>query len=63
MNSSKKSWAGLLFFLGVLSYYFPHFNGLFSAPSLDVTSGDARIVSAIYIVGALLLWYLPSENK
>ena len=58
----KSIWALLLVGLSLLMWYAPQWNGAFFAPSLDVTSGDGRIAAAIFFVGALVLWYLPTKK-
>jgi hypothetical protein len=44
---------------GAGSWYWPGFNGVFSAPA-DITTGDGRIIGAILLVGAAILWFMPS---
>ena len=59
----KKAWVVVLVISGVISYYFPQWNGFIFGPTLDITSGDGRIVGLILFVGALLLWYMPSKEN
>jgi hypothetical protein len=45
---------------GVTSWSYPAFNGfLFEAAS--VSAGEGRIVGAIFLVGAALLWFAPRK--
>ena len=53
----------ILFVCALGAWYFPQWNGFLFESSGDITSGDGRVVSAIFFVGGLLLWYLPKEKK
>lgn len=55
MAMNRAAALGLLI-AGLTSWYAPGFNGFWSAPS-EVTDGEGRIVGAIFLVGALLLWF------
>lgn len=50
-----------LFVAGGCSWFFPGFNGTFFAPS-NIDLGTGRIVGAICIVGAAILWMVPSRT-
>jgi hypothetical protein len=57
-----KAWAITLFVIAGGNWYFPGWSGYFSAPS-DVTTGEARIISAICLVGGLILWFcVPKKD-
>ena len=58
---NQKSLAVGLVVLGFFVYLFPHYGGVFG-PRLDVTSGDALITFAIFIIGAMILWHMPSRS-
>ena len=45
---------------GVASYYFPGFGGIFFE-NANVTAGEGRITSAILLVGAAILWFMPER--
>jgi len=48
---------------GIVSWFFPKFQGVFFGPA-DVTTGEGRIIGAIFVVGGLLLCFLsPGESK
>jgi hypothetical protein len=46
--------------LGIGSWYMPGFNGVLSAPT-HVSAGEGQIVGAIFLVGAAILWFLPTR--
>ncbi len=60
--SNKQVFAIILIASGIISYSWPGFNGLFS-DAANITTGEGRIIAAIYITGGLLLWFLPSKDK
>ena len=53
---NKKAWAVILFLLAISQWFFPQWNGVFFDP-VDISIGEGRIVSSIFFVGALILWY------
>ena len=53
---SNRVVAGGLLMLALFSWLAPGFNGFFFASS-DVSDGDARIVGAIFVVGAAIVWF------
>ena len=57
----KKRWSSALFVFALGTWYFPRWNGFLFEPSTDITIGDGRIMATIFLVGGLLLWYLPQE--
>ena len=50
--------------IGVLSYFWPGFNGVFFEPS-DISLGESRIIAAIFLVGAAIVWFIrePPLNR
>jgi hypothetical protein len=58
----KEGWSVGLWFLAFAMWFFPSWNGLFVDPS-GISLGEGRIVSAIFLVGGLILFYLPKQNK
>jgi hypothetical protein len=42
---------------GIMSYFWPGFNGYFFPPS-EISAGDGRIVASILLVGAAILWFI-----
>jgi len=59
---SKRMWALLLAALSVLMWFAPQWGGILFPAAENVTAGDSRIASSILLVGALVLWYLPTKN-
>jgi len=59
----KERWSIGLFVFSLGMWYFPTWNGFLFDSSLDMTTGDGRIIASILFVGGLLLWYLPQEKK
>jgi hypothetical protein len=47
---------------GVGCWYWPGFNGIFFAAD-EVSLGDNRIIAAIFIVGAGILWFIRPPPK
>lgn len=41
-------------------YFWPGFNGLWSTPSV-ISLGESQILSAVYLIGALVLWCMPQR--
>ena len=60
--TNKKIVAAIMFGVALVVWYFPRWNGLLETP-IDYTSGDARIIASIFMVGSLMLWYLPEKTK
>lgn len=58
---SGKHWAVLLALLAISSWFFPQWNGFFFERS-EVSTGEGRIIAAIFFVGSLLLWYLSPRK-
>ncbi|MGJ8623986.1 MAG: hypothetical protein ACSHW1_14600 [Yoonia sp.] len=56
---NNRTVAGGLLMLGLWSWFVPGFSGFFFSPS-DVTDGEAQIVSAIFTVGAAIVWFQRS---
>lgn len=52
----NKGIAGGLLVAGILSWYDPGFNG-FWAEASNVSAGDGRIIGAIFIVGAAIVFF------
>lgn len=50
-----------LIIAGAMSWWRPGFNGVFFDASL-ISDGDGRIAAAIFIVGGLILWFLPEQR-
>jgi hypothetical protein len=46
--------------LGFLNWYFPGFDGMLSGAA-RVSTGDGRIIGAIFMVGAAILWFTPRK--
>jgi hypothetical protein len=42
---------------GLVSWYWPGFNGIFFSSS-DISVGDGRIIGAVFIVGGAILWFI-----
>jgi len=57
----NKGVAVSLFVAGCSIWYAPGFNGIFFDP-VAVTPGEGRIASAIFIVGAAILWFMPQSK-
>ena len=50
--------------VGVGSYMFPTFRGLiFDSGTADMSVGETRIIGAIFMVGAAIVWCLPNRQK
>lgn len=47
---------------GLLSFFFPEFNGFFSDP-LKITIAEGRIIGSILFVGGAVLLFMPSDLK
>jgi len=45
-----------LVFLGLLTWFAPGFNGVMFEQG-SVSDGEAQIASAVYIVGAAIVWF------
>ena len=50
-----------LFIMGISSYYDPGFSGIFH-DHVQISAGDGRIMAAIYIVGAAIVWFMPQPK-
>jgi hypothetical protein len=61
--SWSKCWAVILFVWAAIAWFFPQWNGLFFEASKDITTGEGRIVAAVFFVGGLLLWFLGSRGN
>jgi drug/metabolite transporter (DMT)-like permease len=58
----KNYLVGAFGFLGLVSYIWPVFHGFFSDNS-DMSIGDTRIIGAIFIVGAGIIWCMKDQNN
>ena len=47
---------------GMISWFLPGFNGYLFEPSV-ISAGDGRIVGAIFLVGAAIVWFVRPEDK
>jgi hypothetical protein len=54
----NKSVSGILAVFGFMNWNFPGSNGFFFAAD-TMSVGDGRIVGAIFMVGAAIVWFLP----
>ncbi|SDN27437.1 hypothetical protein SAMN05216196_1011 [Lutimaribacter pacificus] len=52
----NKAISGGFAVLGLMSWYDPGFNGFWLDPS-DVSDGDGRIVAAVFLVGAAIVFF------
>jgi hypothetical protein len=50
-----------LFLGGCLSWYSPGFSGALFEP-VSMSAGEGRIVGAIFIVGAAVVWFMPQSK-
>jgi hypothetical protein len=48
--------------IGATSWYWPGFNGVFFSPT-DISAGDGRIIAAIFLVGAAVVWFIRSPPQ
>jgi hypothetical protein len=48
--------------MGAISWYAPGWNGFLFQASTDVTTGEGRIIAAIFFIGGLILIFMPSEK-
>jgi hypothetical protein len=62
MKNGKRMWALLLAGLSATMWFAPSWSGIFFPAAETVTAGDGRIASSILLVGALVLWYLPTKD-
>ncbi|PHS23476.1 MAG: hypothetical protein COA84_11130 [Robiginitomaculum sp.] len=53
----NKGFAVVLGMAGVMSWYWPTYNGFWSPP-VDVSVGEGHIIGAIFIVGGMIVWFL-----
>lgn len=58
--TTKKRWSLILFFLALSSWFSPKWH--VPESSMDITTGDGRIMAAIFMIGGLLLWYSKEER-
>lgn len=55
--------AVILAILGAESWLWPQWNGTLFPPS-DVSTGDGHIIGAIFIVGAVIVWFIrPAPDR
>ncbi len=55
----SNSVAVIFLVIGTTNWYWPGFDGIFSA-SLEISAGDGRIIGSIFQVGAAILWFMPT---
>jgi hypothetical protein len=48
--------------IGGIAWHWPGYNGFFFPPS-DISIGDSRIMSAIFLVGAAIVWFVRPPQK
>ena len=58
---TKTGIATALFVAGCYSWYSPGYNGIFLDP-VSVSPGEGRIIAAILVVGAAIVWLMPSSK-
>jgi len=46
---------------GTMSWFWPGFNGAFFNP-VQISIGESRIIAAILVVGAAILWFMPTNR-
>jgi hypothetical protein len=51
-----------LFVAACLNLYSPGFNGIFFDP-VKISVGEGRIIAAIFIVGAAVVWFMPPAKE
>jgi hypothetical protein len=56
----KSAVVGMFVGAGISSYYWPTWGGFFLEP-VAVSAGEGRIMTAIYFVGAALLWFVNEK--
>jgi hypothetical protein len=57
----NKGIAAGLFVAGCFSAYAPGFNGLLR-DAVHISAGEAQIITAIYFVGAAIVWFMPQTK-
>ena len=58
---SNKRGAGALFAIGLFNGYWPTYGKFFGAQP-DFSVGEGRIVAAILLVGAAIVWFMPQPK-
>jgi hypothetical protein len=54
---NKEILAGGLGILGFIFYFYPSFNMLGG----DIPLSEIRVMGAVFMTGAIILWYLPKK--
>jgi hypothetical protein len=58
----KRIMACVLFAAGNLQWLFPKWKGIFREPA-NFSEGEALIVGAIFVVGGLILFFMPNDPE
>jgi len=58
----NKGVAAVLLIMGCSSWFAPGFSGIFFDP-VNVSAGEGRIMAAVYLVGAAIVWFMPQAKN
>jgi uncharacterized protein YjeT (DUF2065 family) len=62
MESFKNNLGIVFFITGLLSYFFPEFNGFWADP-LKITIAEGRLIGVISMIGGAILFFMPTDKK
>jgi hypothetical protein len=59
----NKGVAGAMIVAGWVQWLWPNWNGVLFEPSVGITVAEGRTIGAIFIVGAVIVWFMPQPPK